>query len=193
MKVSKIFGIALLILFSPVLLATESGANPDKPSLHTSETMAASMQVVSVNAKTREVVLKDQQGELIHFTASDETRNLSQLAPGDIVEAEYTVKQSLEVYDKDGVIPETSEFSALGRPEAGEKPGLTAFESTTVTATVEEINLDDNTFKLRWFDDSVQQFTAMNPENLKLAEVGDVVVITETVNVDVSIAEIESD
>jgi hypothetical protein len=189
MSICRMIGVSLFALFSAVTFADQHGANPDKPSLHTSTTMAVSMQVKSVNRKTREVVLVDPQGELITFTAGDEMRNLAQLKPGDIVATEHTQKQSLEVYDKGSFVPETGDFSAMGSAEKGEKPGMTAFETTVVTATVEDINLEDNTFKLRWFDDSVEQFTAMNPENLKKADVGDHVVITDTVTVNVSITD----
>ncbi len=151
--------------------------------------MAVSMQVESVDYQTREVVLRDPHGELIDFTAGPEVQNLAQLKPGDIVNADYTRKQSLEVYDKGSLIPGSGDFSAMGTAEKGEKPGMTAFDTTMATATVEEINLEDNTFKLKWFDNSIEQFTAMNPENLKKAEVGDVVVITETITVNISTAD----
>lgn len=66
---------------------------------------------------------------------------------------------------------------------------MTAFDSQVITAKVEAINLEANTFKLRWPDDSVEEYTAMNPENLKMAEVGDLVVITETISINISVEE----
>ena len=58
-----------------------------------------------------------------------------------------------------------------------------------MTAKVEEINLEANTFKLRWPDDSVEELTAASHENLKLAAVGDLVIITKTVSVKISVEE----
>jgi hypothetical protein len=55
-----------------------------------------------------------------------------------------------------------------------------AIASEVITARVAEINIEANTFKLRWADDSVEEYVAQNPENLKRAEVGDIVVITYT-------------
>jgi len=54
-----------------------------------------------------------------------------------------------------------------------------------VNAIVEAIDLENNTFKLKFPDDKVQEFTAENPENLKLASVGDLVVITINQSLDI--------
>ena len=59
-------------------------------------------------------------------------------------------------------------------------PGVAAMETAVIAATVEDINLEDNTFKLKMPDGSVNQYTAMNPDNLRRADVGDLVVITMT-------------
>ncbi len=67
-----------------------------------------------------------------------------------------------------------------GRTPEGGMPGITAMDTQVVTATVEEINIEANTFKLKWPNGKIEEFTAMNPENLKRAEVGDLVIITHT-------------
>ena len=56
-----------------------------------------------------------------------------------------------------------------------------------ITATVEEINLENNTFKLKGPSGEVQEYVARDPENLKKAEVGDLVVITYTEAVAISV------
>jgi hypothetical protein len=53
-------------------------------------------------------------------------------------------------------------------------------DSTIVISTVEEINVDANTFKLKGPDGVVTEYVARNPENLKRSKVGDLVVVTET-------------
>ena len=55
------------------------------------------------------------------------------------------------------------------------------------TAIVEEINLDDNTFKLREPDGEIRQYTARNPNNLRMAEVGDKVITTVTTSVVITV------
>jgi hypothetical protein len=68
--------------------------------------------------------------------------------------------------------------SAVNEPD--ETPGGMEMVTTITTATVQEIDLEGNTFKLNMPDGVVEQFTARNPENLKRAAVGNLVVITTT-------------
>jgi len=89
----------------------------------------------------------------------------------------------------DGMEAEAAEVSAMARAEEGEMPGVAAMEAMVVTATVEEINLETNTFKLKEPDGSINEYMARNPENLKLAEVGDLVVTTITASVAIVVEE----
>ena len=59
-------------------------------------------------------------------------------------------------------------------------PAGAVMDSTVITATVEEINLENNTFKLKGPSGEINEYVARNPENLKKADVGDLVVITLT-------------
>jgi hypothetical protein len=52
--------------------------------------------------------------------------------------------------------------------------------TTVATATVEEINIEANTFKLKWPGGEIKEYEARDPENLKKADVGDLVVTTYT-------------
>ena len=80
----------------------------------------------------------------------------------------------------EGLEPEAVAGAALARAKEGEMPGMAAMEQAVITAVVEEINLENNTFKLREPDGSVNEYVARVPENLKRAKVGDLVVITVT-------------
>jgi len=189
MTVFKIAGMTALTLFLGLGTALAGEQKAEKPSISTSQTMKVSALVEVVNYETREVTLKDPSGELITFTAGEEVINLAQMKAGDIVLAEYTESLYIDVFEDDGSEPGESGFTAMGAAEEGQKPGMTAFDSQVITAKVEAINLEANTFKLRWPDDSVEEYTAMIPENLKMAEVGDLVVITETISVNISVEE----
>ena len=52
---------------------------------------------------------------------------------------------------------------------------------------VEEINLEDNTFKLKGPSGEITEYVAQDPENLKKAAVGDLVVITYTEAIAISV------
>ena len=62
-------------------------------------------------------------------------------------------------------------------------------DATVIIATVEEINLEANTFKLKGPDGEVNEYTARNPENLKRSAVGDLVVITVTEAIAITVEE----
>jgi len=87
----------------------------------------------------------------------------------------------------DGLGTDAAEVAAMGRAEEGAMPGFAAMGSTVVVAKVVEINLETNTFKLAGPDGVVEEFVARNPDNLRRAEVGDLVVITTTEAVAVTV------
>jgi len=99
---------------------------------------------------------------------------------GDTVTIEYLQSMSIDVVAGDGSEPGVGELGAIARTEEGQMPGVAVVDTVVVTATVEEINIEANTFKLRYPEGEIKEYTARNPENLKKSEVGDIVVITYT-------------
>ena len=181
----------LLALIAALLLFTSAGWSDehatDKPSMSTSQSMIVTAKVEAINHETREVTLLGPEGGSVTFVASEEARNLDQVSVGDIVIAEYVQNMSIEVFPGDGSEPGAGEMAISGRSEEGDMPAMTAIDALVVTATVEEINIEANTFKLRGPSGLVKEYEAQNPENLKKAEVGDIVVITYTEGVAISV------
>ncbi len=172
--------LATLLLVASTSWAGEKAPVADKPSMSTSETIILTAMVEAINHETREVTLRGPEGNSASFVASEEARNLDQVQVGDIVMAEYVQSMSIEVFANDGMEPGAGEIAAAGRSEKGEMPGMAAIDTVVVTATVEEINIEANTFKLKGPSGEIKEYEARNPENLKKAEVGDLVVITYT-------------
>ena len=169
-----------ILMFSTPVRAGETALAMDKPSLHSSQTVIVTAAVEAINHETREVTLRGPEGETSSFVASEDARNLDQVNVGDIVMAEYEQSLSIEVFANDGSVPGAGELTVAGRSEKGEMPAITAVDSQVITATVEEINIEANTFKLKGPSGEVKEYVARNPENLKKAAVGDLVVITYT-------------
>ena len=178
---------ALLLFASSPCWSTESAAATDKPSMSTSQTVVLTAVVEAINHETREVTLRGPEGGTVSFVASEDARNLGQVKVGDIVMAEYVQSMTIEVFANDGTEPGAGGLTVAGRSEEGEMPALTAIDALVVTATVEEINLEANTFKLKGPTGEIKEYEARNPENLKKAEVGDLVVITYTEAVAISV------
>ncbi len=161
--------------------AGEHEASADKPSISASRTITVGAEVTAIDHETRQVTLTGGDGESFSFTASEHVRNLSQVEVGDLVLAEVHEEITISVHaGVEGYEPSAGELMATGRAEEGAMPGGAAMDTLVITAVVEEINLENNTFKLRGPEGNVREFVARNPENLRRSEVGDLVVITIT-------------
>ena len=180
MKLFKPSILIALLSVSTLAMAQDDAAPMDRPSMFSSRSMTVSAVVEAINHETRVVTVRKSDGEEITFTASEEARNLDQVAVGDVLMAEYVESVSIQVIANDGMEPAAAAATAMARTEKGEMPGFAAMEQSVVTATVEDINIEANTFKLKGPDGTVNEYVARNPDNLKRAQVGDLVVITVT-------------
>lgn len=162
------------------LALAQDPAPAEKPSISASQTVQLTAVVESINQETRVVVLRTPDGALQELTVGPEARNLPQVQAGDTVTAEFVRKIDVQVFADDGSELGSGAMAAAGRTEEGQMPGGIAVETEVVTARVAAINIENNTFKLQWPDETVEEYVAQNPDNLKLAAVGDIVVITYT-------------
>ncbi|WP_020208212.1 hypothetical protein [Gilvimarinus chinensis] len=171
------------------LMAEDTDAS-DKPFIALTETDMVTAVVTAINHDTREVTLVGENGE-ITFVASEEVQNLDQVQAGDEIVAEYMKQLTLEVMDGKGLEAGEGLVEIAERAEQGQLPGMLAGATEVRVFMVEAIDLEENTFKLRNVDGEVRQFTARNPENLKLADVGDALVATMTTMVAVEVTHTE--
>jgi hypothetical protein len=179
MKNTKYLLFALLFAVSAAWAAHHEKTMA-KPSFSASQSSIVSAVVEAIDHETRVVTVRKADGEEITFTASTDARNLDQVSVGDILVAEYVETISVEVMENEGFEPEVIEAEAMARTAKGEMPGVAAMAASVVISTVEEINLEANTFKLKGPDGEVNEYVARNPDNLKRSAVGDLVVITVT-------------
>jgi hypothetical protein len=146
--------------------------------------------VEAIDHETRVVTLRGEDDESVTLTAPAEAHNLDQVQVGDTITAVYIQRLDIELVEvPEGTEPAAAASIIEGRAEKGDTPAGGIMTSQVLVAIVEDINLENNTFKLRGPEGEVNEYTAQNPENLKLAEVGDAVVITLTEAVGVSLTE----
>ncbi len=187
MRHIKFTTILALLTFGTIVGAADEAVVEDKPSFSARQSTMVTAEVEAIDQETREVTLRRADGEAITFTASEEARNLNMVRVGDIVNAEYVETLSIKVVANDGTELEKIELGGMARTEEGDMPGFAAFDATQVVASVEEINLEANTFKLKGPDGTVNEYVARNPDNLRRAEVGDLVIITVSEAVAISV------
>lgn len=190
MRISNLGQALVLLLCAAAAPVIAEHHELDRPSFHASQSMMVNAVVEAINHETREVTLKRSDGEVFSFVASEEARNLPQVSVGDVVNAEYVQSVSIEVVANEGYEPEAGEMEAIARTKEGEMPGMAAINTQVATATVEEINIEANTFKLKGVDGTVNEYVARNPENLKRAKVGDLVIMTVTNAVAITVEEV---
>ncbi len=178
MKNISYITIVSLLFTAGAVWAGDQDTTLDRPSFSARQSMTVSAVVEAIDHETRVVTVRKADGEAITFTASDEARNLDQVDVGDVLIAEYVETVSIKVMANDGMEADAAAVSAMARTEEGEMPGFAAMDASVTTATVEEINIENNTFKLKGPNGKINEYVARNPENLKRAMVGDLVVIT---------------
>ena len=104
-----------------------------------SQSISAKATIVKVNKKTREITLRDDQGNQETVVASDEVRNFNQIKKGDILEVEYH-RAAASALQKVGDSTTAGESMDVQRAKAGSKPGMVAVRTKTIIATV--LNVD---------------------------------------------------
>ncbi|NNJ64859.1 MAG: hypothetical protein HKP16_04790 [Xanthomonadales bacterium] len=183
---------AALFLAPATLSADMHAEAAKKPSISATQTVKVVTVVEAVDYEAKTVTLKGPEGNTQTIKAEN-TPNLEEVQVGDHVNIEYVRKLSIEVFTNEGVEPGEGVMTASAVNTPDQAPGGMEMTTAVMTATVAEINLEANTFKLNMPGGDVQEFEAANPENLKLAEVGDLVVTTLTEAVAIYLAEVPAE
>ena len=174
-------GFAAALATSGIHAAESDDRDPASlPSFAASEHFETTATVVSVDHDSRWVTLRGEDGREISFEASDEVRNLDQVEAGDVLTVEVFGEVTIQLLPGDGSEAGAGAAAMADRAELGDKPGAVIAGREIITATVEAINLEKNTYILKGPKGNLREFEAINPENLKLARVGDLVVVTTT-------------
>ena len=179
MKLKLILLITALI-FSLSLQAGEKAVATEKPSFSATRTMQVTTVVDAVDREVRTITLKGPEGNTRTIKAREDSNNIDQIVVGDLVNVEFVQHMSIEVFANDGMEPGSGTMAATAVNKEGETPAGMEMITSVTTATVEDINIEANTFKLKWPGGEIKEYEAQDPENLKKAEVGDLVVTTYT-------------
>ena len=135
----SIAGLVLTSLWaaSPCLLAQES----ERPASAVAATITATATVESIDAASRRVSLRRENGEIIELEVSDEVRNLEQVEKGDRVTVAYAVGLVVAL-SPPGAPPARVEDVEVVRSAPGAKPGGLIRQRVAVTAKVVAIDAE---------------------------------------------------
>ena len=144
--------------------------------------------VKAIDQKTRMVTLQKPDGSLVKFRAGDEVRNLPQVHVGDLVTVSYYESLAYEVAKPGTGAPGATVAEDFGRAKEGEKPAAAGARVMTVTATISGIDKAAGTVTLRGPDGVDSTIKVRHPEKLNQVSIGDLVNITYTEAVGISVA-----
>lgn len=162
----------------------------EKPFFSTSVSAVETSTVTAINHETREVTLLDEEGNSTTFIVGDDVRNLAQVNTGDLVTVEYIKNLTVQVIDAPEAVPAVADVVAEVRAEAGEMPAAATIETMVEVSTIEAIDIEANTFRLKDENGIITEYTARDPENLTRSKVGDVVVATLTEALAISVSKV---
>jgi Cu/Ag efflux protein CusF len=170
----RIVPFAVLALSIPSL-AQAPAAPAKKPTVSRSHTKTVRATVEAVDQATRMVTLKDEDGSTSTFQVGPQVRNLAQVKVGDEVIAQY--QEALAVFvSKPGEaapLPPPTTSEATSRAELGEKPSAAVVKGTTITATVEAVDVATSHVTLKGPKGNTVTMQVKDPKYLEGVKPGD--------------------
>ncbi len=173
----------------PPLGTVSSVTKEGDGSLAQASTIQVIATVVSIDHTTRVATLRVPDGRLVTVKANERVRNLAQVKVGDQVNATYFESVVIQVRRPGEATPGVSAAAASARAELGERPGAAEMGSITLTTTVAEIDRATQTVTLENRDGTRRTVRVRNPAQFDHVAVGDLVEITFTEAVAISVEE----
>lgn len=171
---------ALSIAALPASAADEPATAAASPSGEVGQTVTMQATVTAIDLDTRMVTLRGADGEETTIQVDERARNLKQVKVGDVVKVAYVQALAWKMSKSTKVEPTVDVEEAAGRTKEGDKPGGAAARRISFTASIEAIDLTNNTVTLKGPQGNSRTIKARNPDNLRKVKVGDLVDITYT-------------
>ena len=150
--------------------------------------VTATARVKAIDQQTRRVTLERADGSEVTLYADDTVRNLSQVKVGDEVTASFYESLAYEVKKPGTATPGVTVAEEAARAKPGEQPAGAGARVTTIVATIAGIDKAAGTVTLRKGPTGrAMTIKARDPRNLERVAVGDLVEITYTEAVAVSV------
>lgn len=142
-------------------------------------TVEVTAKVTEIDHATREVTLRNVDGEEFSFIASDEVKNLAQVQQGDVVTVAYAEALAYDV-KKGGQASDAGAVMAGGSAEPGRKPAGVVARQTMVTVLITAIDPKVPSVTFKGPDGNTRTIKVRHAEKLQGVSVGDTVDLTYT-------------
>jgi hypothetical protein len=184
--------VAILVAMLAITVgAFAQGTPPATPTPLTKQlsnvVVEASATVTAINMETREVTFKRSNGAIRTIVASPEVKNLAQVKVGDTIVLRYQQAASIKLEKRPTGAPSIQESSGVSRNAPGTKPGVYAGQETTISAEIDQIDALNSTVTLKGPRGGLVDVEVKDKSMLGKLNVGDLVVITYTEAVALSV------
>jgi hypothetical protein len=152
-----------------------------------SNLVTTTARVKAIDQQTRRVTLERADGSEVTLYADDTVRNLPQVKVGDEVAVSFYESLAYEVKKPGTATPGATVAGEVTRAKPGEKPAGAGTRVTTIVATIVGIDKAAGTVTLQGSTGKATTIKARDPRNLDRVAVGDLVEITYTEAVAVSV------
>jgi hypothetical protein len=136
------------------------------------------------------VTLQGPEGPPVTFEVDQRVKNLPQVAKGDTVVTSYYESMAYEVKKPGEAVPGVRMIRDAGTAEPGAMPAGIGARAVTVTSTIEAIDQDTPSVTLRGPKGDLVTIKVRYPEKLKRVRVGDLVEITYTQALAISVEKV---
>lgn len=143
------------------------------------QTVEITATITAIDAATRAVTLKGQEGNEVTITAGPEVKNFAQLKVGDQVKMRYVEALTLELRKGSTAAVSRTESAAAGSAKPGALPGGAAGRQVTIIAEVVGLDPAKQVVTLRGPQRTVE-LKVRDPEQFKRIAKGDRVEATYT-------------
>ena len=157
------------------------------PVVQASAAITATAKVVKINQKTRMVTLRGPDGKDTSFRVSDDVKNLPQVKKGDDVNVTYYESVAVRVMQPGEAVRGVAVAEGVETAEPGQKPSGIGARETTITAKITAIDKAASTVTLKGPQGKLQTVKVKDPSNLDKVAVGDMIQITITEALAVSV------
>jgi Cu/Ag efflux protein CusF len=144
------------------------------------QTITATAAVQKIDQKTRMVTLKGPDGKTKTIHVSDQVQNLAQVKKGDLVTIAYYESIAYELKKKGTAEPSVNAAADAARAPVGSMPGAVGGAAVSVTAKITKIDKKTDTVTLKGPKGKTVEVKVKDPSRLENVKVGDLVEITYT-------------
>lgn len=167
-------------------VAAPAADGPVAGVLEKTETETAT--VTAIDLPARRVTLREESGKEFTIVCGEEVRNLPQVKVGDVVTCEYHESVAYEVKKPGEVAAAPTATAVAARAKEGAMPAAAAGVSKTITATIVAIDREMKRVSLQGPDGKVAVVQVRDAEKLSRVSVGELVELTYTQAVAVSVS-----